>query len=714
MNAKDLKRRKRTPTGPATTSRVYSDRVITGIVCIFLAAIVWIAFGRALGNGFVDYDDVEYVYDNPKITSGLSFNGIQWAFTHVHAANWHPLTTISHMLDCQLYGLQPWGHHLTNILLHATGAILLFLALLKLTVGEAVGFPRDANSVPYSQRRRAKGEASSVLATVIDRRYSLWASAFVAALFAIHPLRVESVAWVSERKDVLSGVFFMLTLLAYARYVRKDRHRTGAYLLVIVLFALGLMCKPTLVTLPFVLLLLDYWPLGRMQSGKSEGQRDQRSEVRGRTSEFQRFSFSAFQNVRLLVVEKIPLFLLSAASCVATVLAQKQALEKSLNLTLVERVSNAVVSYVAYLSQMFYPEHLAVLYPYRNLTLAEALVSLLFLGIVSVIFFLWRRRYPFLLVGWLWYLGMLVPMIGLVQVGAQTRADRYTYLPQIGLYILATWGAVELFARWRAGRKILAVAALLVIVALAACTYRDTSYWENSETLWKHAIANTSNNYIAHYNLGVVFLRKAQSAAALVEFQKALQINPDYADVEMNLGVVLQRSGDLDGAIRHTQKALQIDPDSPEALYNLGNLLLQRGHPDEGITYYRKALAIKPDYPEAHTNLGAALAQKGELDQAITEFDEALRLRPKYAEAHTDLGNALSSQRRFDEAIPHYVEALRLNPNSPETHYNLGDTLLQLGRREEAIAHFTEALRLNPDYAEAKRQLRNLGVPLPQ
>jgi tetratricopeptide (TPR) repeat protein len=699
-----LKRRK-TVSGTNAAAHSISDNALSsGLICFILALIVWIAFGQTLRHDFVTYDDNGYVYENPRITSGLSFGGIGWAFTHAHNSNWHPLTTISHMLDCQLYGLQPWGHHLTNVLLHTAAAILLFLALLRLTAPSAV----------------------------IDRRYNIWLCAFVAALFAIHPLRVESVAWISERKDVLSGVFFMLTLLAYARYAQSERPSPGQYLTVIFLFALGLMCKPTLVTLPFVLLLLDYWPLGRWRGAwskehgadsraRSAKRQEQRAQVGSQKSAVssQKSFLSTSQPLNTsaslsnLVVEKLPLFVLSAASIVATILAQEKALEKSLKLSFAQRIANAAVSYVAYLREMFYPVKLAVLYPYRNLTLAEVFLSFVFLGIVSVIFFLWRRQYPFLLVGWLWYLGMLVPMIGLVQVGLQTRADRYTYLPQIGLYILITWGAVELFSRSRVGRQISVVAASLVIVILTACTYRETSYWQNGETLWKHAIDNGSNSYVAHYSLGSVFLRRQQSDAALVEFEKALQINPDYAEAEMNVGVALLQKGDIDGAINHTRRALQIDPDDFEAEYNLGNLLQQHGQADEAIPHYRKALAAKPNYAEAHNSLGAALAQKGEVGQAIAEFEEALRLKPDYAEAHSDLGNALGSQHKFDQAIPHHIEALRLNPNSPQARYNFGYTLLQSGRREEAVVQFTEALRLNPDYRPANQQLRDLGVPLP-
>src|SRR5438876_1571049 len=362
-------------------TRTHNRRVVTGIVLVFLAIIVWIAFGKALRHDFLGYDDQRYVIQNAWVTNGLTPGGIKWAFTHVHASNWHPLTTISHMLDCQLYGLQPWGHHLTNILLQAAAAILLFFALRKLT-----------------------GD--------------LWPSLLVATVFAVHPLRVESVAWVSERKDVLSGVFFMLSLWAYARYARGNGPSSFWYITVVVLFALGLMCKPTLVTLPFVLLLLDYWPLGRTQRSSSRARPNMASQEQQRRDTWPR-----------LVVDKLPLFVLSAASCVATLLAQKQALDLSLKPPLEERVGNALISYAVYVGQMIWPARLAVLYPYPegSLKVPQVVLALLLLLIISTVFFLWRRRYPFLLTGLLWYLGMLVPMIGIIQVGSQVRATRSIY-----------------------------------------------------------------------------------------------------------------------------------------------------------------------------------------------------------------------------------------------------------------------------------------------
>ena len=682
-----VKRKKASPTRPAASgdSRTRNDRLIASVVCILLAGIVWIAFGQTLHHDFVNYDDGPYVYDNPRIISGLTPGNIQWAFTHVHAANWHPLTTISHMLDCQLYGLQPWGHHLTNILLHAAAAILLFLALWRLTD-------------------------------------NIWPSAFVAALFAIHPAHVESVAWVAERKDVLSAVFFILTLWAYARYARSDRFSWRRYTTVLVLFALGLMCKPTLVTLPLVLLLLDYWPLGRV--------RNQWSVIRG------------------LILEKIPLFVLSAASCVATILAQKEAFAPTRAIPLQERVANAVVAYVEYLGQAIYPAHLAVLYPYPegSLSVAQAIVALVFLLIVSVIFFVWRKAYPFAVTGWFWFVGMLVPMIGIVQVGSQPRADRYTYLPEIGLYIVATWGAMELFKRWQHKREVFAVA-LLIIGAFVTRSYFQTSYWRNSETLWRHTVDITSRNYIAHNNLAGTLLDRGQLGEAIAHYTEALEIKPDVAQVQSNLGNALVREGQVEEAIVHLQKALQIDPAYAEAYNHMGSALMKKGQAAEAVAYYQKAVQLNASYADAYNNLGVAFLRNGQVDEAIAHYRKAVAINPGSAEMQYNLGNvlaregnwadaiecyqaALSTERdsvkaakvrnnlgaaleklgKSDEALEQFSQALQINGNYPEAHCNLGRMLAQRGRRDEAVAHLREALRLKPGYEEARKQLRELGV----
>ena len=398
----------------------WSDRAIVAGVCLLLAAMVWIVFGQTLRHEFVNFDDDEYVYQNSRIVAGLAHGGFRSAFSEVHANNWHPLTTLSHMLDCQLYGLEPWGHHLTNVLLQIAAVVLLFLALRRLT---------DA----------------------------LWPSALVAALFAVHPLRVQSVAWISERKDVLSGVFFMLALWAYARFVRSDRGFASRYLMVLVFFGLGLMCKPTLVTLPFVLLLLDYWPLQRVTS--EEGTR------------VSQWSY--------LFLEKVPLLVFSVASCVATVLAQGHTVVSLSQLSLVQRIIQTAVAYVVYLVQTVYPVRLAAIYPYPDHQSAALVIfAPLFLLVVSLLVFLCRKNYPFLLVGWLWFLGMLVPMIGIVQVGPQPHADRYTYLPQIGLFVMITWGIMSVTVARPFLRKVAIVIGAVAVVASIAISFKETACLE--------------------------------------------------------------------------------------------------------------------------------------------------------------------------------------------------------------------------------------------
>lgn len=707
-------------------------RSITIVVSIVLAVIVWIAFGRTLGHGFVNYDDGPYVYSNPRIISGLSLANLLWAFTHIHSANWHPLTTISHMLDCQLYGLQPWGHHFTNILLHAVAAVLLFLALCELTASHAVVGIGDAG----------RGQQSR-----LQDRSNFWASAFVAAFFAIHPLRVESVAWIAERKDVLSGVFFALTLLAYARYARTDRFSMVRYATVLVLLALGLMCKPTLVTLPFVLLLLDYWPLGRTQNSSAAAAR-LRETVQHRHRLRVTSAWQAAPWLHL-ILEKIPLIVLSAASCVATILVQREALNSIGVLPLGERLANAVVAYVKYIGQMIYPAHLAVLYPYPEggPPVWEALASLLCLVIVSVLVVLWRKGYPFFLTGWFWFLGMLVPMIGIVQVGSQPMADRYTYLPEIGLYILVTWGGIALVEALRYKREVLALTGLLIIVALVTRSYLQASYWQYSETLWSHTLDVTHKNYIAQNNLAGVLLDKGQVDEAIARYREAVEITPSVASVQSNLGNALVRKGQVDEAIVQLQKALQIDPAYAEAYSYMGSALLKRGQMDEAIRYYQRAVQLNTSDADAYNNLGIISLRSGQVDQAIEYYKKAVAIKPGSAEMRYNLGNAfarkgnwedaiasytaaLSTERdpiegarvennlgaglerlgKFEEALEHFSRALQLNANYPEARCNLARMLARLGRRDEAVAQLKEALQLRPGYEQARKQLLELGV----
>jgi tetratricopeptide (TPR) repeat protein len=639
------------------------DRWLVFGVCLFLAAIIWVVFGQTLRHEFVNFDDELYVSENPTVTGGLNLKGVEWAFTHIVVYNWHPLTMMSHMLDCRLYGLNSGGHHLTNILLHTATAILLFLVL-----------------------RRMTGR--------------LWRSAFVAAVFAIHPLRVESVAWVAERKDVLSGLFFILTLWAYVRYVRRP-FSLGRYLLMVFLFALGLLSKPMVVTLPFVLLLLDYWPLNRFAPLTL-------APVVTRNGD----SLKNHSVLWRLILEKIPLLALIGAACVATIVAQKDII---VPVPLALRIGNAAVSYIVYLRQMLWPAALAVLYPYpqNGLPVWKITLAVVLLAAISSGVYLRRKKEPYLLIGWLWYLGMLIPAIGLVQSGLRAYADRYTYLPQIGLYLLLTWAAADLCTGWRHHRVVLGGGSTIVLTALIFCARTQTAYWQNSESLWTHTIACTPDNYVAHNDLGYALLQKGRVDEAITYFQKALQINPDYAEAHNNLGNILLKMGKVDEAITHYQKALQIKPDNAVIRNNLGNALLVMGKVDEAITHYQKTLQINPDYAEAHNSLGSALLQKGKMDEAMVHFQTALEINPDFAEAHNNLGNALFKMGKVDEAIVHYQKALQINPNDAEAQINLGSALLQKGSLDEAIAHYQKAVQNKPDSVDVLNNLAWLLATCP-
>jgi len=470
-------------------------------ICFFLAAIVWVVFGQTIHYPFINFDDDLYVYENPQVSRGLTLASMGWAFTHVHVGNWHPLTSISHMLDCQIYGLNPGGHHLTNVLLHATAAMLLFLGLRRLTG-------------------------------------SLWRSAVVAAIFAVHPLRVESVAWVAERKDVLSGVFFMLTVGAYVNYARHPGS-PARYGWVALFLALGLMSKPMLVTLPVVLLLLDYWPLNRWPAGGAPG-------------------LAWWRGAGRLVVEKLPLFGLVLASGVATLWAQTEAIRSFDQISLSWRVGNALIASVAYVQQMFWPSGLAVLYPYRvhGGPFGEIVLAVVLLPGVTAAAFSLRRTRPYLWVGWLWYLVMLMPVIGILQVGMQARADRYTYLPQIGLTLALVWLAADLGTGWHHRRVALGGMVAVILGALICSAHTQTAYWRSSVTLWRHTIACTPRNLIAHYNFGQALFQAGRADEAINEYQTALRLKPDLLGALNNLTWVLAASPEA--SLRDGRQAVEL------------------------------------------------------------------------------------------------------------------------------------------------------------
>jgi tetratricopeptide (TPR) repeat protein len=555
-------------------------------VCAVIVVLIWIVFGQTLGHDFVNYDDKTYVYGNSLVEDGLSWHGLARAFVDTQTNNWHPFTIISHMIDCQVYGLKPGGHHFTNVLLHTIAVVLLLL------------FLRDVTG-------------------------HFWRSAFVTALFAIHPLRVESVAWIAERKDVLSAVFFFLTLGAYARYARSRSRSLGRYLTMSILFACGLMSKPMLVTTPAVLLLLDYWPLAR----------GQRSEVRG-----QRFKVEIWLK---LVVEKLPLFALSAASSIVAFALQVQSPSSVGQLPFFWRLQNALVTYVTYIWQMFWPANLAVFYPHpdNHLALWQVALAAAFLVATTWVVFSLRRSRPYLLVGWLWYLIMLLPVIGIVEVGLQGHADRYTYLPQVGLYIALTWFVADISASLRHRKEILATAGSAVVITLNLCAWKQTTYWRNSETLWTHTLAVTTDNDVALTNFGTFLMERGQLDEALSYFQRALAVRSSSEHHHYNFSLALIHD-------------------------SVGNVLARQGRLDEAIVHLRQAIELRPDYPDAHYNLGTALFQKGDLDGAIAQWRTTLSIHPYDAGAHTSLGNALVQKGFLAEAADHYEKALQSEPDS--------------------------------------------------
>ena len=668
---------------PENTSppKVWDNRGLVFGGCVCLAIIVWIVYGQTRQFDFVNFDDGQYITDNAAVTNGVSLTGVASAFNSHATDNWVPLTTISHMVDCQFYGLNAGGHHLTNILLHTAAVIFLFLALNRMTG-------------------------------------ALWRSAFVAAVFAAHPLRAESVAWISERKDVLCGLFFMLTLWAYSGYARKGK-RMAWYVTTLFFAACALMSKPVAVTLPFVLLLLDYWPLKRFREQPMDaGSGHQAAEV---------------TPVLRLIAEKIPFLILSVAACLPTVLSERQGITMTTVVPISLRMENALVSYVVYIKELFYPAKLAAFYyyPIRGLPFWEVAGAFLFLAAVSLAAFYWRRAHPYLLTGWFWYVVMLGPVIGLVQVGSQAHADRHTYFSEIGLGLLLTWLVADFCARLRQGRALLAGISAVILCALMVSGHRQTSYWRNGGTLWAHAIDCDPYDIRARYDLGNYLNQKKDLDGAIFQYESAIQVDPDFIGAHNNLGMALSAKGDVDGAIVQYEQAIKLDPDYAIAHYNLGSAILKKGQTDEAIQEFQAALNIDPahaevrnnpdlalpeqtaarmktDYAQFHNGLGLALAWKGELNEAIVQYQEALKLNPYYLEAIYNLANAFSKAGQIDEAVAAFQEAFKMDPGNAKQHNNLGTALRRLGRTDEAIAQYQEALKMDPSYAPAYYNLGNV------
>jgi tetratricopeptide (TPR) repeat protein len=636
------------------------------LVCLLLIAGTIVVYWPLKDNGFVKYDDDVYIVENPHVIGGLNLEDVKWAFTGPHSGNWHPLTSISHMLDYQLYGSNAFGHHLTNLILHAVNAILLFL----------------------------------ILSWMTD---SIWKSAFVAALFALHPLHVESVAWASERKDVLSTLFWLLTIGAYVRYVKHPQKPN--YILVLMMFALGLMSKPMLVTLPFVLLLLDYWPLGRFhfagESTVTKRQKDDGSKKRNRS-----LPASA------LIKEKIPLLILAAISSIITFVIQRSegAVESWQVLPMESRIGNAMVSYLAYVQKMIWPAGLAVLYPHPGTSLPGGLVALAGVFLVGILLLVnrFKHRFPYLAVGWLWYVGTLVPVIGIVQVGLQGMADRYTYVPLIGIFIIIAWGATEMLAKFPSGKYLLAGSAVVIVSVCGICTWYQVAYWKDTVSLFRHAVEVTSNNVTAQINLAYNLSKEGKIDEGLEHCYEALRIKPDDVNTHNTLGILLADAGKLEEGVRECSEAMRLAPDYALVHHNLGILYGKQNKLDEALTQLLIAQRLNPNYTETYYNLGVLYNRQGKSEDALTNFLMTLRFNPYHAEAHNNLGILLAQQGKRDEAIGHYVEALRINPDYAEVHNNLGILLAETGRRQEAAAQYSAALRIKPNYTDAHNNLGNV------
>jgi tetratricopeptide (TPR) repeat protein len=644
------------PHAQARTPHVFAGARLDLLIYLALLLATFAVYAQVRHFDFVNYDDPDYTTGNAHVRQGLTAQGLEWALTSRDAANWFPVTWVSHMVDAQLFGSESGWHHLHNVLLHALAAILLCMFLERAT----------------------------------DSR---WRSALVAFIFALHPLHVESVAWVAERKDVLSACFWFLTLWAYVRYA--ERPGWGRYLAVALSLCLGLMAKPMVVTLPFVLLLLDYWPLARLR-----------------------------QHWRKAIWEKLPLLGLSGAAAAITYLVQEHAgAVKALPLG--TRLANATLSCAIYIQKTFWPARLAVFYPYpRSFDYLPILAAGLLLAVVTVGVIVLRRRAQYLLTGWGWFAITLLPVIGLVQVGGQARADRYMYIPMVGLLIMLVWGAAEILERWQT--KVVAVLlAAAACVACAALTWVQVGYWRNSETLFRHALAVTEDNSVANHNLGSYLMASpGRLQEAFPYLEAAVRIDPDSAPAHTDLGSALARIGRLPEAIAQFEEAILLAPDAPIPHNNLGSALTEAGRLREAIAEFQTALRLDPGYdearrnlaaaqaggsPETHRSRGIALLKAGDAAGAIAEFESALRIDPNDADAENNLGVALSSfPERQREAIDHFEAAVRLRPGFADAQLNLGVALSGIpGRLPDALRHLEEANRLKPD-PELEREIAHL------
>ncbi len=673
-----------------STNKLRANRV-TFYIMLALAGVTLVLFRPVLGFQFLNYDDNVFVTENPMVLGGLTWGGVREAFLTAPADYWRPLSWVSHMLDVELFGLDAGAHHLTNVLIHALNSVLLFLALLRLTGRQ-------------------------------------WPSAIVAALFAWHPLHVESVAWIAERKDVLCATFWFLTLLAYERYARNPSVKS--YSMVLGCFILGLMSKPMIVTLPFALLLLDYWPLGRFRRKATPGEPLARTWLR-------------------LGLEKLPMLLLAAAASVSAFLKARElgALYPTETFPLGARITNSLVAYEEYIERMFWPADLAILYPLpASWAVGRVIVAGAIVAFVTLAVVIWVKKRPFIAVGWLWFLGTLVPVIGLVQVGAQFIADRYTYIPLIGLFMAIVWTTDEILAARHSLRAPAIALVTVLLVACAAGTTMQLRYWRDNMSVFGHAVQVTSGNVIAHNNLGSELAREQRFEEAAHHYGEALRIgqgqwnepwrvgdkikilynlalvrseqgrrdeaaslysrvleeNPNHAGAHVNLGNLLVDQGKLTNAIVHYETALRVQPRDADAHFNFANVLADLGRAAEAQQHYAAAVQFNPGHFRARYNLGNILAAQGKMTEAVTQFQAVVGLQPDYAPARFNLGAVLFQMNRAAEAAEQFQAGLKLDANSIEGHYNLAQSLVQLGRTNEAREHLEAARQLQATKAKQK------------
>ncbi len=614
------------------------NKLMLFYIYIFLAVTTFSVYMQVKNYEFIDLDDKDYIVDNQPVKTGLTLANIKWAFTTANESNWHPLTWISHMLDCQLFGLNPAGHHLTNVFFHIINTLLLF-AILNAMTG------------------------------------LMWRSAFVAAAFALHPLHVESVAWVSERKDVLSTMFGMLTIAAYFYYTKKPS--LLRYLPAILLFVLGLMSKPMLVTLPFILLLLDYWPLNRIESINSKG-------------------------LIRPAIEKIPFFVLSVVSSIITFIAQQKG-GSVIELTKLSgkfRLANAFVSYFRYIQKTIWPTKLSVFYPFEYLYPAQAVLAIISLIIISFLVIRFSRNHKYLLTGWFWYVGTLIPVIGLVQVGQQAFADRYSYIPSIGLFIIAAWAIPSLLEKIPYRRAILTAGSIAAVSILYILTYIQTGYWSNSMTLFQHSINVTKNNSRMYHTLGLTYSRLQLYPQAIEDFRKSIEIDPCDPGAYQNLSAAYNNMGLSEKAIEVCNKALLIKPDDTKSLINLGVALGQLKKFDDAIETFKKGIQANPNDSELYYNLAYTYAQTGQTDMAIQNYLKTIEINSRFAAAYCNLGVIYGQLTQYDKAIESLKKAIEIKPDYADAYYDLGYAYVLIGDKKSALEQYNILQKLDNKQAQ--------------